>query len=224
VTVGESLSRVNEFLKNIFPVGAKVVGLENAARLRHPTKVRNNLLFHGFLVANCLFLALAEPAQPQGAHPGLSVGTNGALLKDGKPFRAIGVNYFDCFLRTLIDGGDTSYDAGFATLSACGIPFVRFCATGFWPRDMQVYLTNRAEYFRRLDGVVQSAQKHGIGMIPSLFWFDSMVPDIVGEPVDQWANPRSKTQSFMREYVREVVTRYRDNPAIWGGNSETNTR
>ena len=52
-------------------------------------------------------------------------------------------------------------------------------------------------------------------MFPSLFWFSATVLDIVGEPLDRWANPQSKTQAFMREYVREVVTRYRDNPAIW---------
>ena len=33
--------------------------------------------------------------------------------------------------------------------------------------------------------------------------------------MDQWGNPRSKTQAWMRAYVREVVTRYRDSPAIW---------
>jgi hypothetical protein len=168
------------------------------------------------LVVGSSFLAMAESAGGQAGPAGISPGPNGTVLKDGQPFRAIGINYFDCFLRTLKDGHDTSYEAGFATLAAKGIPFVRFCATGFWPKDMQLYLNHRAEYFRRLDGVVQSAQKHGIGMVPSLFWFSSTVPDLVGEPVDQWANPQSKTRAFMREYVREVVTRYRDNPAIWG--------
>src|SRR6185312_8662051 len=79
-----------------------------------------------------------------------------------------------------------------------------------------LYVTNRDEFFRRFDRVVQSAQAHGIGMIPSLFWFDSTVPDLVGEPVSEWGNPKSRTQRFMREYVREVVTRYRNNPTIWG--------
>ena len=130
-------------------------------------------------------------------------------------FRGIGVNYFDCFLRTLSKGENTSYDDGFATLEKKGIPFARFCATGFWPADMRLYQTNRAEYFRRLDGVVDSAQKHGVGLVPSLFWFYACVPDLVGEPMDQWANPKSKTQAWMREYVREVVTRYRDRSAIW---------
>src|SRR5215469_18428971 len=83
--------------------------------------------------------------------PELSSGPNVVVLKDGKPYRAIGVNYFDCFLRTLKDGNDASYDEGFAVLEARGIPFVRFCATGFWPKDMRLYQTNRDEYFRRLD-------------------------------------------------------------------------
>jgi hypothetical protein len=137
------------------------------------------------------------------------------VLKEGKPFRGIGVNYFDCYLRTLKNGEDTSYDAGFATLAEKGIPFARFCATGFWPRDMKLYQTDRAEYFRRLDGVVKSAEKHGVGLVPSLFWLNSCVPDLVGEPMDAWANPASKTGAWMRDYVREVVTRYRDNPTIW---------
>ena len=102
----------------------------------------------------------------------------------------------------------------FATLAEQGIPFCRFCATVFG-QEMRLYLTNRAEYFRRMDGVVQSAQKHGVGLVPSLFWYYSTAPDIVGEPVGEWANPRSKTQAFMREYVREMVTHYRDNAAIW---------
>jgi len=63
--------------------------------------------------------------------------------------------------------------------------------------------------------VVNSAQRHGIGLVPSLFWHYACVPDLVGEPMDQWANPESKTRAWMRNYVREVVTRYRDNPAIW---------
>lgn len=169
------------------------------------------------LVGGILFLLTSTSGadEVQGIPLGLRGGPNATVLLNGRPYRGIGVNYFDCFVRTLKDGGDASYDAGFATLAAKGIPFARFCATGFWPRDMQLYLDDRAEYFRRLDGVVNSAQRHGIGLIPSLFWYYPCVPDLVGEPMDQWANPSSKTRAWMRNYVREVVTRYRDNPAVW---------
>lgn len=147
--------------------------------------------------------------------PGLRAGPDATVLKDGKPFRALGVNYFSCFLRTLNNRNDTSYDEGFRVLAENGIPFARFCATGFWPKDMELYQSDREEYFRRLDGVVQSAEKWGIGLVPSLFWHVSCVPDLVGEPMNQWANPQSKTIAWMRGYVREVVTRYRNSPAIW---------
>jgi len=145
----------------------------------------------------------------------LTIGPDATVRKEGRAYRGIGVNYFDCFLRTLKNGDDTSYDAGFAVLAEKGIPFVRFCATGFWPKDMQLYQSDRAEYFRRLDGVVHAAEKHGIGLIPSLFWTVGTVPDLVHEPIDQWGNRQSKTHEWMREYVREVVTRYRQSPAIW---------
>lgn len=138
------------------------------------------------------------------------------VAADGaRPPRAIGVNYFDCFLRTLKDGADTSYDAGFRVLGERAIPFARFCATGHWPVDLALYQQNRADYFRLMDAVVASARRHGVGLIPSLFWSAACVPDLVGEPLDQWGNRDSRTQAFMRTYVQEVVTRYRDDPAIW---------
>ena len=140
----------------------------------------------------------------------LRVGPGGALLRDGKPFQAIGVNYFDCFARTLRDPADRSYEQGFAELARRGIPFCRFMACGYWPKDWDLYLRDRRRYFRLLDRVVRAAERHGIGLIPSLFWHSATVPDIVGEPRNQWGNPRSKTHAFMRRYVREVVTRYHE--------------
>lgn len=164
-----------------------------------------------------LVVAMTTGGAPVPHHPpGLICRSDGVLLKDGAPYRGIGVNYFDAFARTLKDHNDTSYDAGFATLAAREIPFARFMCTGFWPSEMKLYLHDRETYFKRLDGVVRSAAKHGVGLIPSLFWYMPTVPDLVGELCDQWGNPQSKTHEFMRTYVREVVTRYQDSPAIWG--------
>jgi len=167
----------------------------------------------GFLIAAAALFSI-HCAEAQA--PNFKVDADGRLLKDGKPFRAIGVNYFSAFGRTLEKAEDTSYDEGFRTLAEFKIPFARISATGFWPRDMALYQSDRAEYFRRLDAVVASADKHGVGLIPSLFWYFSCVPDLVGEPMNQWGNPKSKTHAWMREYVKEVVTRYRNSPAIWG--------
>jgi hypothetical protein len=38
----------------------------------------------------------------------------------------------------------------------------------------------------------------------------------VGEPLDQWGVPASKTCQFVRDYTWDVVARYRSSPAIWG--------
>lgn len=155
------------------------------------------------------------PRPPARAH-GLSAARDGTLVKGGKSFRGVGVNYFDAFYRTLLRPGDVSYETGFRVLARHKIPFARFMACGFWPSDMELYLQDRKAYFARFDAVVRAAQRHGIGLIPSLFWHLSTVPDLVGEPCDQWGNARSKTHEFMRRYTREVVTRYRNSPAIWG--------
>lgn len=163
------------------------------------------------LVSAFLLVPTADPTPL----PGLSVSEAGVLLRGGRPYHGIGVNYFNCFLRTLADGADVSYDDGFRILATYRIPFVRFSATGFWPRDMKLYQTDREAYFRRLDGVVRSAEKHGVGLIPSLFWYYGCVPDLVGEPMSAWGDPKSRTHAFLRDYTRQVVGRYHRSPAVW---------
>ena len=146
---------------------------------------------------------------------GLQVDNNGVLMKNGKPYRGVGVNYFDAFLRAL-KSSDTSYIKGFQDLKSLNIPFVRFNAGGFWPIDWKLYKENKGAYFSKLDRLVQNAEKIGIGLIPSLFWHNATIPDLVGETVNQWGNPNSKTIEFMRKYTEEVVKRYADSPSIWG--------
>jgi hypothetical protein len=117
-----------------------------------------------------LMLDLA-PVLPAVAQPGLTV-RDGVLLRDGKPFRAVGVNYFNVFMRTLKTEDDTSYEAGFATLKANNIAFARFAACGFWPKEFELYGRDKEAYFKRLDGVVRAAEKQNAGLIPSLFCAD----------------------------------------------------
>ena len=119
------------------------------------------------LLAACFFFLAVLPSL---VGAGLSVDEQGQLLLQGVPFRGIGVNYYDAFTRTLSRDGSTNYNAGFRELAVRRIPFARFSAGGYWPQDWALYQTNRAEYFSRLDGVVKSAECHGVGLIPSCFW------------------------------------------------------
>lgn len=161
-------------------------------------------------------LLLASTVLPAVSASGLSTNERGELLLRAAPFHGVGVNYYDAFTRTLGQTARTNYDAGFRELAARKIPFARFSAGGYWPQDWGLYQTNRSEYFARLDGVVKSAERHGTGLIPSLFWHLSAVPDLVGEPCSRWGDPNSRTIAFMRQYTREVVTRHAQSPAIWG--------
>lgn len=161
-------------------------------------------------VVLALFAATIASAAPLG----LEV-RDGILLKDGRPCRAVGANYFSLFARLLQRPADESSLTNLAQLARADIPFVRFMCGGFWPVEQKLYLTNRAEYFARLDRVVRCAESNRIGLIPSLFWNMATVPDLVGEPLDQFGNPDSKTIAFIRSYTAEVVRRYQNSPAIW---------
>jgi hypothetical protein len=157
------------------------------------------------------------PVNSQAASlPGLSVARDGTLLRNGARYRGVGVNYTDAFLRPLRHPGDESYRDDFRKLAANHISFARIAACGFWPSDYQLYLQDKENYFKLLDGVVQAAEESNVGLIADLFWTNSAVPDLVGEPRDQWGNSQSKTRQFMRTYIGEVVSRYVNSPAIWG--------
>ncbi len=148
--------------------------------------------------------------------PGLAVNSAGLLMRDDKPYRGIGVNYYDAFLRVLRNPKDTSYSEGFSKLGENGIPFARVAFCGYWAVDYQLYLQDKEAYFNRMDGVVRAAERSHVGLIPSLFWSITAISDVVGEPRDQWGNPNSKTRQFMRAYTRDLVRRYSGSSAIWG--------
>lgn len=147
--------------------------------------------------------------------PTIVIDEEGNVLRDGAPFRAVGINYFSAFSRRLKDPNDTSYREGLEALTKRGIPFVRFMACGFWPTDWKLYFEDKDRYFEYMDDVVRAAEEHTIGLAPSLFWYTATVPDMVGEPRNQWGNPESRTIAFMRRYTREVVTRYAHSSAVW---------
>lgn len=144
---------------------------------------------------------------------GLIRSADGDLTLNGKPYRGIGANYFNAFYRSL--DGDDSYKQGFDYLKSKNIPFVRFMCGAYWPVNWELYRTDKKAYFAKLDAFVKTAEEKNMGLIPSLFWQINTFPDMVGEPRNQWGNPKSKTREFMRNYTREIVERYKDSPALW---------
>lgn len=154
----------------------------------------------------------SEPGKKQ---LGLQVNKGGILIKDGKPYRGIGVNFFDAFIRALDDPNSTSYREGFQALGEYDIPFARFSVGGYWPIQWKMYQEDKERYFEILDDVVKSAEDNHVGLIPSFFW-SFAAADLAGDPMNRWGITTSNLHQFMKTYVREVVTRYKDSPAIWG--------
>jgi len=158
---------------------------------------------------------LLDSVEVIGTTSPLTVQADGTLRLDNRPFTGVGVNYYSAFERTLENADDTSYDACFAALGRWGVPFARVDGSGYWSSKAGLFFTNRTEYFRRLDGLVASAERHGVGLIPSLFWTTFTFPDLAGERLDQLAVSNSVTRQKMREFATEIVNRYKNSRAIW---------
>ena len=143
---------------------------------------------------------------------------NGKLFKDGKEFRGVGVNYFDAFHRVITSAGNTdrTYKEGFRILKHnYNIPFIRFMAGGYWPVDWNLYFYDKDKYFQYFDELVAEAEKYQLGLIPSLIWYYASIPDLMGEHIADLEDSNSRSAKFIKEYVKEVVTRNKDKSVIW---------
>ncbi len=151
------------------------------------------------------------------AGEGLYVNGN-RFYKDGVAFKAMGINYFDLFYRSLKLGWnvDPALD-GMQQLSDNGIKLIRFAATPYWPVEFSAYTEHKEDFFAKLDQVVHKAEELGIGLIPSLFWNIVSVPDAMDpkEHMDAFSDLSSKSVAFVREFTQSIVARYKDSPAIY---------
>lgn len=130
-------------------------------------------------------------------------------------YRAIGVNYFDAVNRVLNDPSDRTVELGMQRLAAYDVPFVRVMFGGFWPSELSIYQTDRPRYFKALDTFVSTCERLGIGIVASIGWNYASFADLVGEPHKAWGKSDSKTTRFFTTYVQDIVTRYKNSPAIW---------
>jgi hypothetical protein len=153
-----------------------------------------------------------HPPAPRGLH----VETDGTLTLAGKPFYGMGLCYYDGFLRTIRKKNYQPYIPSLQKIATGRIPFIRVPFSGFWPSELKVYQSNPEGYFREMDLFVKNCEENKIGIIADLFWTKFSVSDVVGESVNQIGNPASKTMEYARKYVRDIVGRYKDSPAIWG--------
>ena len=185
--------------------------------------MKHNLtLLITLLLALPVALHAADAAKPafaeRTAHSpwGLHVEADGTLTLAGKPFYGIGLCFYDGFIRTIRGPKYQPYTPSLKRIAVSKIPFIRVPFSGFWPNELKLYQNKPAEYFREMDLFVKTCEENKIGIIADLFWTKFSVSDVVGESVNQIGNPASKTMEYARKYTRELVSRYKDSPAIWG--------
>lgn len=165
-------------------------------------------------MGRCALLGALLLAPAVGHSQGLK-SEGGRFFLDGRPYRGVGINYYDLFTRISAKPSEESTLEGLRRLAEAGIPFVRFNAGGFTERDWQRYVDDPEGFLEPFDRVVRTAEEAGIGLVPSLFW-NPILQKTVGERREAWGDPDSQTIALMRRYIADVVGRYKDSPAIWG--------
>ena len=174
--------------------------------------------------AMVLGLALRVPAAP--SDTAFVTRKGPALRLGGKPYRAIGVNiphlhqaYFGTWFHIEQIYG-TPAQAKRAMLAALDdaqksrIAFVRFFANPGYPRDTDMlYGRDRAAYWRLMDELIAECRRRQIKLVPSFQslhgWYH-----YCGETAQAILDPASRTYKATHDYLREYVTRYRDEPTI----------
>ncbi|MCC7492887.1 MAG: cellulase family glycosylhydrolase [Fimbriimonadaceae bacterium] len=170
-----------------------------------------------------LLLACAGPLV---AAPGFVTVHGAGLELDGREYRAIGVNVphlHQIYNGTWFHIGEiykTTEAARQAAIDAIvdcrrsGVAFIRYFANPGYPKDIAaLYDRDRAAYWQQMDEVVALCRQNQVKLVPSF----NTIPGWhhhYGEVGQAILDPQSKTWAAVHEYLRDFVTRYRDDPTI----------
>jgi hypothetical protein len=142
-----------------------------------------------------------------------------AFVRHGTPFRPLGVNYYNAAgdpeifqCGTPLDEPDARLDDQFRRIRAeTGANVVRFWA-------FRSYTSGGTDW-RALDRVIRMAQAHDLMVIPVLEnqWADCAHggPRTADWYAGRYLEPDDGYPISYEEYVRRIVTRYRDEPTIF---------
>lgn len=148
------------------------------------------------------------------------------LFLGEKEYRAIGINMpyasrvftgqmqgvatSDCFLRPPEEIAKWVKEA-----AENGFSFLRFFGYPNTPAEIDWYLANKEEYWKKMDEFFAMCREADLKLIPSLGIYPNFhhTPH-TGEKTSAILDPTSQTHRQVYGYVREMVTRYKDDPNV----------
>lgn len=147
------------------------------------------------------------------------------FMRNGREFRGIGLSHFSLAVNSFIDLGVGGIRSGAADMDDIkgnyGLPFVRLAFGGYDRYSWNYWYNNRALWYSKLDAIVAMAEAKGLGLIPVLMWdtrsFTDLSWSIYGthEGPAKLAVAGSNVRGLFQTLVSEIVTRYKNSPAIW---------
>jgi hypothetical protein len=115
------------------------------------------------------------------------------LTLDGKEYRAIGVNVPGLFtdyagigfhIRETFGTAEAARQNSVTAILEAEkhqVAFFRFWASGFWPKEMQLYFEQPDQYWAGMDELMALCRQHRVRLVPSLFFNGGLWPLICEE-------------------------------------------
>lgn len=147
------------------------------------------------------------------AASGLLFGSSPAAADRPRARTQFGVNTNRLLLDGFQRGGHFHLEA-LQALGRMGIPFARFAASGQWAGDWAQFEADPARHWAGLDTVFAAAEQHGVRLIPAVLWHAAALALHSREPMQAWADPRSRTRQLAHRYTQTFVERYDRSPAL----------
>ena len=197
-------------------------------QLSHLTGIVTLAVFVAVCATGCRHITHEQggtPTMPLTEDDFVSV-RDGRLCLNGREYRAAGVNipnlsqsymgtwHHDTQIYRTTAKARQAMIAALDDLAKHNIPFIRFFAGVGYPVDAQkLYMKDREEFWRQMDELFGLCRERNIRLIPSLSIFATWA-GYHGEYKNAILDPTSKTYASTYGYVREFVTRCRDDPVV----------
>ncbi|MBN1817583.1 MAG: cellulase family glycosylhydrolase [Sedimentisphaerales bacterium] len=179
------------------------------------------------ILSGCSFEEIGQAKET----PGFLQRRGTELVLDGRAVRMVSVNKYDLFQQFVLEGmvpmppgqHDKAIEA-LDELASHGFKIIRINCSPYWAGtwrqawfddDPAEQSRKREQFLQRLDDMIQACAQRDIRIIATLSWYAGNLADLGHHDLHEGiTNPQSPARRRLEEYIRAVVLRYKDSPAI----------